>query len=221
MRLLLVEDDDLISEALYSTLTDSGYKVQLVKDGMEANLLLTVEPYDAVILDLTLPKLDGLEILVRLRQRGNPVPVLILSARDSLPDRVKGLNLGANDYLVKPFELVELEARLRSLLRKAHFNNLEKLSCGMLNLEIDGRLSGKDGQDLQLSERETIVLSVLLRRSGKVVHKAQLVDALMSKDINMTYNALDIVVHRLRKKIASSDCSIHTSRGVGYALKES
>jgi len=221
IRLLLVEDDDLISGGLNSTLASTGYRVDLAKDGFEANLALSTQSYDLVILDLSLPRLDGFEILKRLRGRDNPVPVLIISARDSLQDRVRGLDLGANDYLTKPFELAELEARVRALIRQVHFGNRQNICCGELTLELDGQITLKSGQDLQLSERELIVLEALLKRAGKVVSKSQLLEFLLSKDLELTHNALDIVVHRLRKKIEGAGCSIRTLRGLGYMVKDS
>jgi two-component system, OmpR family, response regulator len=210
----------LISGGLNSTLASTGYRVDLAKDGFEANLALSTQTYDLVILDLTLPRIDGFEILKRLRGQDNPVPVLILSARDTLQDRVKGLDLGANDYLTKPFELPELEARVRALIRQVHFGNRQSIKCGDITLELDGQITAKGGQDLQLSEREVIVLGAMLRKAGKVVSKAQLLDFLLSKDLELTHNALDIVVHRLRKKIEGARCSIRTLRGLGYLVRE-
>ncbi|CAN5951217.1 unnamed protein product [Sphagnum jensenii] len=220
VKVLLVEDDDLLSEGLALTLRETGYTVEPIKNGLDATILLKNSHYDLVVLDLSLPGMDGIQVLKKLRSDGNGVPVLILSARDSLVDRVNGLNFGANDYLTKPFEVAELEARMRALLRLTFFANQQIIRCGNLSIDFNGRIAHLGDEDLNLSEREFIVLDALLKKATRVVSKTQLIDILFEKDIDLTFNALDIVVHRLRKKLDDASCTIQTLKGVGYVLKE-
>jgi two-component system, OmpR family, response regulator len=218
MKILLVEDDRLLSHGLDMALREAGYSVELSDDGAEADLLLATSIYDLVVLDLCLPSVDGLEILKRFRTRGYVTPVLILTARDRVEDRVTGLDLGANDYLTKPFELVELEARIRALIRKEIWGNRLEIVHGNLNFNTVDRSLLVDGKNVELSARELTVLELLLKRMGRVVNKDQLLDELSGQDLELTYNALEIVIYRLRKKIEASQCSIRTLRGIGYIL---
>jgi two-component system, OmpR family, response regulator len=218
MKILLVEDDRLLSHGLDMALREAGYSVELSDDGAEADLLLTTSLYDLVVLDLCLPSVDGLEILKRFRGRGYVTPVLILTARDRVEDRVTGLDLGANDYLTKPFELVELEARIRALIRKEIWGNRLEIVHGNLSFNTVDRSLAIKGRNVELSARELTVLELLLKRMGRVVNKDQLLDELSGQDLELTYNALEIVIYRLRKKIESSQCSIRTLRGIGYIL---
>ena len=218
MKILLVEDDNFLSHGLQMALQETGYAVELSKDGAEADLLLAASPYDLVVLDLELPNMDGLEILQRLRKRGTSTPVLILTAREGVKHRVQGLDLGANDYLTKPFELSELEARIRALLRKQHWGNQLEIVHGNLRFDPGGRRVFVDDESVDLSVREITVLELLLRRAGRVVNKDQLLDELASQDYELTYNALEIVMHRLRKKLERSQLTIRTLRGLGYVF---
>jgi DNA-binding response OmpR family regulator len=220
VTILVVEDDDLLSEGLTTNLQETGYTVHAVKNAADAITLLKTCQIDLMLLDLNLPGMGGMELLKAVRHDDNPVPVLVISARSSLEDRVQGLDLGANDYLTKPFELAELEARIRALLRFSYFGNRHKLTCGNLSLDFEGRLAKIDENELALSEREFIVLDALIKKTGRVVSKSQLVDTLFDKDIELSFNALDIVVHRLRKKMEGAKCSIQALKGVGYVLKE-
>lgn len=218
MKILLVEDDNFLSHGLQMALQETGHAVELSKDGAEADLLLAASTYDLVVLDLELPHMDGLEVLQRLRKRGHATPVLILTAREGVKNRVQGLDLGANDYLTKPFELAELEARIRALLRKEHWGNQTEIVHGNLRFDPGGRRVYVDEESIDLSVREITVLELLLKRAGRVVNKDQLLDELASQEFELTYNALEIVMHRLRKKLEHSQLSIRTLRGLGYVF---
>jgi DNA-binding response OmpR family regulator len=218
IKILIVEDDQLLLEALLISLQKYGYSVDCVTNGLDAANRLSEQTYDLVVLDLTLPGMDGLDLLRHLRTELTRLPVLIVTARSSLQDRVKGLDLGANDYLIKPFALAELEARIRSLLRFTYFNNQNILQCGNLKLDYTGRMAMIDQTMLALTEREYAVLESLLKEQGRVVSKARLVDDLFLKDIDLSFNALDIVVHRLRKKLGLAKCTIKALKGVGYVI---
>jgi two-component system OmpR family response regulator len=172
-----------------------------------------------VILDLSLPTMDGLEVLRRLRQRGNLVPVLILTARDKVEDRVQGLDLGADDYLTKPYDLPELEARIRALLRRGQTVAHPQLQVGSLTLDITGHCAALDGAPLELSARELSVLELLMVRSGRVVSKEQISEQLSGLGEEMSSNAIEVYVHRLRKKIEAGNVSIRTLRGLGYVME--
>ena len=218
MRILLVEDDAFLSNGLLMALQDSGYTVEHTGDGEDAVMLLSTNPYDLVILDLNLPGIDGLEVLSRIRKKRCATPVLILSARAGLSNRVNGLDLGANDYLTKPFELPELEARIRALLRKEHWGNMTEIVHGDLSFDTVGRTISIKESNVELSVRELTVLEILLKRAGRVVKKEKILDELAGIDVEPTYNALDILIHRLRKKLDRSECTIRTIRGLGYVL---
>jgi two-component system, OmpR family, response regulator len=173
-----------------------------------------------VILDLGLPRLDGYEVLRRLRRRGSKMPVLILTARDALDDRVKGLDLGGDDYLTKPFDLPELEARVRSLIRRGQSGGGSLLSHGTLTLDTVGRRATLGGEPLDLSARELGVLEVLMLRSGRVVNKDQLAEQLYGWDEEVGPNAIEVYVHRLRRKLEPAGVTIRTIRGLGYLLEK-
>lgn len=218
MRILLAEDDRLLADGLSMVLRDSGYSVDVASSGTEADEAVEVHPYDLLILDLGLPKLDGLEVLKRLRMRGQTLPVLILTARDGLEDRVTGLDLGANDYITKPFELRELQARIRALLRKDHWNNRTEVRCGALKFDTVTRTATVSSKPIELSAREIAVLEILLERLGSTVSKERITDLLSSWDSEVTYNAVGITIHRLRKKLEPFGLSIRALRGLGYQL---
>jgi two-component system OmpR family response regulator len=202
------------------SLRRTDFAVDVAHDGEQADHILAVQNYDLVILDLGLPRIDGFEVLRRLRHRGGTVPVLILTARDALADRVKGLDLGADDYLTKPFELPELEARVRALIRRGQAGGITLLTHGPLALDLAGRRATLDGVPLELSARELGVLEVLMLRSGRVVNKEQLAGQLYGHDEEVGANAIEVYVHRLRKKLEAAGVVIRTIRGLGYLLEK-
>jgi len=220
MRILIVEDDPVLADGLTRSLRGSDYAVDSAIDGGEADHVLSTQSYDLVILDLGLPKLEGYEVLRRLRRRGSKTPVLILTAFDTLDDRVKGLDLGADDYLTKPFDLPELEARLRALIRRGQSGGGSLLSHGVLTLDTAGRRAMLDGEPLELSAREIGVLEVLMLRSGRVVNKDQLAGELYGWDEEVSPNAIEVYVHRLRRKLEPAGVTIRTIRGLGYLLEK-
>jgi two-component system OmpR family response regulator len=188
--------------------------------GDEADHALKTCSYDLLLLDLGLPALDGMEVLQRLRGRGQVLPVLVLTARDTLQDLVKGLDLGANDYLTKPFDLLELEARIRALIRKDHWGNRTVVKNGSLEFDTVARQLTIHGNLVELSAREIAALEILLQRVGKIVTKAQLAEHLSNWEIEITNNAIEIVIHRLRKKLENTDLSLRTMRGLGYIVEK-
>jgi two-component system OmpR family response regulator len=220
MRILLAEDDDYLADAISMALRDGGYSVDKVATGTDADQAVNSSSYDLLILDLGLPALDGLEVLKRLRGKGQTLPVLILTARDSLQDRVNGLDLGANDYLTKPFDLPELEARIRALLRKDRWGNRTSISHGDLQFDTVCRQVTLNDELVELSARELAVLEILLQRIGRVVTKRQLAEHLSSWEMEVTYNAIEIVIHRLRKKLEPSGIKLRTMRGLGYIVEK-
>ena len=220
MRILIAEDDPILADGLTRSLRQADFAVDCVHDGEEADHVITAQHYDLVILDLGLPKLDGFDVLKRLRRRGTAVPVLVLTARDALADRVKGLDLGADDYLTKPFDLPELEARVRALIRRGQGGGSAILTHGPLSLDTGGRRVTLHGAPLELSARELGVLEVLMLRSGRVVNKEQLAEQLYGWDEEVGANAIEVYVHRLRKKIESAGVNIRTIRGLGYLLEK-
>jgi two-component system, OmpR family, response regulator len=219
MRILIAEDDPTLADGLMRSLKQSGYAVDHAANGEQANTMLQDAVYDLAILDLGLPKLDGTEVLRRLRQRGGRTPVLVLTARDAVEDRVRGLDLGADDYLTKPFNLVELEARMRALIRRGQLGTNATLACGRLILDTSGQRAWCDDKAMDLSAREFGVLEVLLLRQGKVVSKEQIMEALCNWDEDLGDNAIEVYIHRLRKKLETSGTRIRTIRGLGYLLE--
>jgi two-component system OmpR family response regulator len=220
MRILIVEDDPVLADGLVRALRSSDYAVDSATDGAMADHVLSASSYDLVILDLGLPRLEGYEVLRRLRRRGSKTPVLILTALDTLEDRVKGLDLGADDYLAKPFDLPELEARVRALIRRGQSGGGSLLSHGALTLDTAGRRALLAGAPLELSAREIGVLEVLMLRSGRVVNKDQLAEELYGWDEEVSANAIEVYVHRLRRKLEPAGVTIRTIRGLGYLLEK-
>lgn len=218
MRILISEDDAALAEALRFALTQSGFAVDWVANGLAADEALKNSGFGLLILDLGLPKLDGLEVLRRLRRRNDPLPVLILSGREQPEEKVEGLDLGADDYIVKPFSLNELQARVRALLRRGHGAATPVLSYGELSFDPVGRSASVGGSPLALSVHEISVLEVLMRRFGRVVSKEQLVEQVYSYDQEVSHNAIEVYVHRLRKKIGNTGLMVRTLYGRGYAL---
>lgn len=219
MRLLLVEDSQKLATWLGKALRQHGFAVDITHDGAEADSLIKTEQYDAIVLDLSLPSLDGLVVLERMRSRGVATPVLVLTARSELDDRVRGLYLGADDYLAKPFELTELEARLHALMRRAHGITAPQLSLGALLYDGRSREFRLNGERLLLRPKEHAVLESLLTRAGKAVSKAQLYDHVFSIDATTAQEVVEIYIHRLRKQLHNSGVAIVTLRGLGYVLE--
>ncbi|MCX7176797.1 MAG: response regulator [Proteobacteria bacterium] len=219
MRLLLVEDHPEIAEWVGKALIQVGYVVDHLDRGDFADHALASEAYDLVILDLSLPKMDGLEVLRRLRSRGATLPVLILTARGSTEDRVRGLNMGADDYLPKPFELDELEARIKALLRRSS-GHTPLLRIGRLEFDTTTRQVSVEGRPLPLTPRELAVFEVLAARLGKPVSRETLFEKIFSFDADAHAEAIEIYVHRLRKKLEGSGVAVSTLRGLGYVLGE-
>lgn len=219
MRILITEDDAALAEALRFALTQSGYAVDCVNDGAAADEALKDDVFDVLILDLGLPRLDGFEVLRRLRRRNTALPVLILSGRENPEEKVMGLDCGADDYIVKPFSLNELQARVRALMRRRQGGTAAPVvSYGDLHFDTVSRIARIHGRTLSLSMHEAGVLEVLLNRFGRVVSKEQLVEQLYSYDREVSHNAIEVYVHRVRKKIADSRLTLRTLYGRGYVL---
>ena len=220
MRILIAEDDSNVASGLTQALRQSGYSVDWVNTGLGADAALSTTQFDLLILDLGLPKLSGADVLTRLRRRASDVPVLILSALGGVNDRVRGLDLGADDYLAKPFALEELKARVRALTRRASGSPQTTLKHGALTLDTAGRVAEFRGQTLDLSTRELALLETLLQRTGRMVSKDNLVDHLCQWGDEVSTNAIEVYVHRLRKKLEPAGIRIVTVRGMGYCLEK-
>lgn len=220
MRILLAEDDTSIAEGLCASLRRGGHAVDHVAAGNLADAALRDHEYDLLVLDLGLPALDGSQVLQRLRSRGNGTPVLVVTARDGLPERIRVLDLGADDYLVKPFALTEFEARVRALLRRAGSQGKPELLLGRLRLDLPGHRAWIDQLPLELTAREFGLLEALAMRPDRVTSRAQLINALCDWDQELTDNGLDIALHRLRRKLEGSGTSVRTIRGLGYLLEQ-
>ncbi|MBA4341488.1 MAG: DNA-binding response regulator [Methylibium sp.] len=216
MRVLLVEDDALLGDGLRAGLRQLGFQVDWVRDGLAAERELRAEPYAAAVLDLGLPGKDGLEVLAGLRAGGLTLPVLVLTARDAIPDRIRGLDLGADDYVAKPIDLHELGARLRALVRRAHGQTQERLSAQGVLLDPAARSVSRDGAPVMLSTREFDLLQLLMLQPGRVLSREQLEQQLYAWGQEVESNAIEVHVHHLRKKLGAE--LIQTMRGVGYVL---
>jgi two-component system, OmpR family, response regulator len=220
MRILIVEDDPLQADILFHAFRKPGYTVTHENNGKQADNLLAAHEFDVVILDMGLPDMDGADILRRLRHRKNNVPVLILTARDDVQDRVHGLDMGADDYLTKPFDIHELEARVRSLIRRGHSASGAQLQIGSLCLDMVGHLATSNGKTLELSARELHVLEILMLRAGRVVSKEQLCEQVSGLGELVSDNAIEVYIYRLRKHLKSGGINIRTLRGLGYMLEK-
>ncbi|WP_028745242.1 response regulator [Rhizobium mesoamericanum] len=219
MRLLIVEDNHELADWLARALEQAGYTVDAAHDGEEAEHLLAIANYAAVILDLSLPKIDGMTLLRRIRRAGNKTPIIILTANASLDGRVAGLDTGADDYLAKPFELAELEARLRALIRRGHDLANPAIAVGDLVLNSATRQFSLNGEPLQLTPREHSVLEYLILKAGTTVTKAALLESVFGFDAETDPSAIEIYVHRVRKKLEGGTVQIATLRGLGYMLR--
>ena len=220
VRLLVVEDDDLLKDALATSLRQAGFEVDCESSGLGADTALTDRAYSLVILDVGLPQMDGFEVLRRLRERGQRLPVVILTARDSIEDRVQGLELGADDYVLKPFHLSELEARVRAHLRRTLNSKRQKLSLGPLELDLGTHHALLADRPLELTASGWRVLELLVQRAGKVVTKEQLRYACGGREERVSVNALEVQVSRLRWKLKASGLDIRLVRGLGYVLSQ-
>jgi two-component system response regulator TctD len=217
-RILLVEDDPSLARALSALLKGAGYSVDIAEDGETAFDLGLSEPYALITLDLGLPELDGFEVLRRWRTRQLKTPVLILTARDAIDDRVTGLDLGADDYLLKPFEPSELEARVRALLRRSQGEATSAITIGNLTVDHARALASVDGEEINLRPREWAVLERLVAQAGKVVSKRRLTSEVFGFDEPVAPNAIEVYVGRLRRKLGAHAPEIRTIRGLGYML---
>jgi len=219
MRILLVEDHSPLADSLAQALRATGLTVDVLQDGIAADLALSSEDFSLVVLDAGLPRMDGFEVLARLRARGNRLPVLMLTARAEVKDRVQGLNLGADDYLAKPFELTELEARVKALLRRSVLGGERQQRCGPLVFDLNTSRFTLKGEALNLTSREQAVLSALIARPGRVMSKEQLASQVFGLDGEINPEAIEIYIHRLRRKLEDSQARIVTFRGLGYLLE--
>jgi len=218
VRILVAEDDADLADGLAYSLRQAGYAVDCVNSGAEADRALASGTFDLLILDLGLPKMGGLEVLRRLRARQSSLPVLILTAMDAVDDRVRGLDLGADDYLAKPFVLAELEARVRALTRRGQSGS--PLLChGALSYDTVGKVVRIQGETVELSAREHALLEILLQRPGSMVSKEHLVDHVCEWGEEVSTNAIEVYIHRLRKKLEHGGVKIVTVRGLGYCLE--
>ncbi|MCA3212084.1 MAG: response regulator transcription factor [Burkholderiales bacterium] len=219
MHILLVEDDPALADSTARALRSQGWVVDVTARGEPVPLSVRQDPYDLVILDIGLPGIDGFETLRRVRAQGSATPVLMLTARDAVEDRVRGLDAGADDYLVKPFALTELLARARVLHRRAQARIDATLTLGRLKMDLDAKRAFVDAQPLELSAREWSVLEYLLGRAGKVVAKEQILQAVAGWDEAISENAIEVYVSRLRAKLDAAGVRIRTVRGFGYLLE--
>ncbi len=220
MRILVAEDDAILADGVIRALRQSGFAVDWVQNGPEADTALDANQFDLLVLDIGLPRKSGLEVLRRLRGRDSHLPVLILTALDGVNDRVRGLDAGADDYLAKPFELAELEARVRALTRRGMAGSPTLVKHGALSYDQVGRVARLNGEALELSAREVSLLEVFLARAGRLVSKDQLVSHLCEWGEEVSANAIEVYVHRLRKKLEPGGVRIVTVRGLGYSLEK-
>jgi len=219
MRILVVEDHADLARAISRSIKQMGHSVDVLDDGDLANDILKTQRYDLLVLDLNLPGMDGLKVLKHFRARGGTAPVLILTARAEIEDRVHGLDLGADDYLTKPFEVAELDARIRALLRRHQAKRSPLIKAGVLVFDTNTRTFIADGYDLSITPRERGVLEVLIRNNGNVVPKDQIFEHIFGFDDEADLSAIEIYISRLRKKLKEHNVGIRTIRGIGYMLE--
>jgi two-component system OmpR family response regulator len=218
MRILVVEDDKDLNRQLCEALGDAGYAVDRAFDGEEGHFLGDTEPYDAAVLDIGLPQMDGISVLERWRRDGRKMPVLILTARDRWSDKVAGIDAGADDYVTKPFHIEEVLARVRALIRRAAGHASSELTCGPLRLDIKSSKADINGTTLKLTSHEFRLLAYLMHHMGKVVSRTELVEHLYDQDFDRDSNTIEVFVGRLRKKMGID--LIETVRGMGYRMRE-
>lgn len=217
MRVLIAEDDVELAGQMVATLKDAGYAVDHAPDGEEAHFLGDTEPYDAVILDLGLPVIDGISVLRKWREDGKTMPVLILTARDTWSEKVSGLDAGADDYVTKPFELAELLARLRALIRRAAGHASSELTCGPATLDTRNARVWVSGEPVRLTALEFKLFSYLMHHQGEVISRTELTEHIYDQDFDRDSNTIEVFVNRIRKKLGVD--LIHTVRGLGYRLE--
>lgn len=220
MRILLVEDDLMVAQGIREALEKAGFAVDHAGAAEPAESALELTQYDLAIVDIGLPRMNGHELIRRIRRRGMSLPILILTARDDLDDRVKGLDLGADDYMVKPFQLPELQARLRALIRRSHAVASSELNAGEIRLDQATQTVTARGETLELTRRERAILEQLMLATPHVVAKQKMVESLSQWDNELTANAIEIYVSRLRNKLQHCAIEIRTIRGIGYRLDE-
>jgi len=218
MRILVVEDDANLNRQIKDALTEGGYAVDVAFDGEEGHFLGDTEPYDAVVLDIGLPQMDGLSVLEAWRRAGRSMPVLLLTARDRWSDKVQGIDAGADDYVAKPFHMEELLARLRALVRRAAGHASNEITAGPVRLDVKAGKVTVDGQAIKLTSHELRLLSYLMHHKGKVVSRTELTEHLYDQDFDRDSNTIEVFVGRLRKKLPEE--VIHTVRGLGYQILE-
>ncbi|MEH6727025.1 MAG: response regulator transcription factor [Hyphomicrobiales bacterium] len=216
MRVLVVEDEPDLNRQLKQALEDSGYVVDTATDGEDGHFLGDTEPYDAVVLDVGLPTMDGLSVLEAWRRDGRTMPVLLLTARDRWSDKVQGIDAGADDYVAKPFHMEEVLARLRALVRRAAGHSSNEITCGDVRLDTKGNRVTVDGMPLKLTAHEYRTLSYLMHHQGKVISRTELTEHLYDQDFDRDSNTIEVFVGRLRKKLP--DGLIDTVRGLGYRM---
>ncbi|HVX82711.1 MAG: response regulator transcription factor [Devosia sp.] len=218
MRVLVVEDDKNLNRQIKEALTDAGYAVDVAFDGEEGHFLGDTEPYDAVVLDIGLPQMDGLSVLEEWRRAGKSMPVLLLTARDRWSDKVQGIDAGADDYVAKPFHMEEILARLRALVRRAAGHASNEITAGPVRLDVKAGKVTVDGQSVKLTSHELRLLSYLMHHKGKVVSRTELTEHLYDQDFDRDSNTIEVFVGRLRKKLPEE--VIQTVRGLGYQILE-
>lgn len=219
MRTLLVEDHPSLAESIRHALVNAGWSVDVMRDGVSARTALETESYTLLLLDIGLPDMDGFSLLSWLRKRDTRLPVMILTARGSITERVRGLNLGADDYLIKPFSLSELEARINALIRRTRHDGQQIHHCGTLAFDTGARSFKLGDRPLPLPPRELALLEALMARVGRTVSKEHLAAQMFSMEEDSSFEAIEVYVHRLRRKLEGSDVRIVTFRGLGYQLE--
>ena len=218
MRILVVEDDTNLNRQLKEALTEAGYAVDVAFDGEEGHFLGDTEPYDAIVLDIGLPQMDGLSVLEEWRRAGKTTPVILLTARDRWSDKVQGIDAGADDYVAKPFHMEEILARVRALVRRAAGHASNEITAGPVRLDARSGKVTVDGQSIKLTSHELRLLSYLMHHKGKVISRTELTEHLYDQDFDRDSNTIEVFVGRLRKKLPD-DC-IQTVRGLGYQIAE-
>lgn len=223
MKILFVEDEEELSEIVTRGLRKCGYAVDAAYDGEEALDYYNVNEYDVIVLDLNLPKMDGLEVLKKIRQTDQKTKILILSARSAVDDRVQGLDMGANDYLTKPFDFLELEARIRTLSRIAYIQHGNELSCGGINLNMATKMVAFHAVKLSLTKKEYAILEYIMLHKEQVISTEQLLNHVWGSDADLYPDTLKYHIHSLKKKLAEANCNqelIQNVRGIGYKIGE-